>query len=76
MAATWPHLMTELSMADLPQILLAQDDMDRLLRLVEMPGDRSERFASERREATLAAATQRYRIVKVPFQPEAAGETG
>lgn len=76
MAVSWPHLMTELLMADLPQIFLTQDDLDRLLRFVEMPGDRSERLASERREVTLVAATQRYRIVNVPFQPEAAGETG
>ncbi len=131
-------------MADLPQIYLPQEDLDRLLKLVEMPG-RSEMLerelvranvvprekipadvvtmnsrvvfenetTGERREVTLVypgnsdidagkisvlvpvgtallglrvgqsidwelpgGDKQRYRIVKVPFQPEAAGETG
>ncbi len=131
-------------MADLPQIYLTQEDLDRLLKLVEMPG-RSEMLerelvranvvprekipadvvtmnsrvvfenetTGERREVTLVypgnsdidagkisvlvpvgtallglrvgqsidwelpgGDKQRYRIVKVPFQPEAAGETG
>ncbi len=131
-------------MADLPQIYLTQEYLDRLLKLVEMPG-RSEMLerelvranvvprekipadvvtmnsrvvfenetTGERREVTLVypgnsdidagkisvlvpvgtallglrvgqsidwelpgGDKQRYRIVKVPFQPEAAGETG
>jgi regulator of nucleoside diphosphate kinase len=132
-------------MADLPQICLTQEDLDRLLKLVEVPGNRSEMLerelvrakvvprenipadvvtmnsrvvfenetTGERREVTLVypgnadidagrisvlvpvgtallglrvgqsidwelpgGEKQRYRIVKVPLQPEAAGETG
>jgi len=138
--------MTEHAMADLPQLYLTQEDVDRLLRLVEaQPGKALEKLESElvratvvprkeipgdvvtmnsrvvfenettgeRREVTLVypgnadidagrisvlvpigtallglrvgqtidwelpgGAKQRYRIVDVPFQPEAAGETG
>ncbi len=132
-------------MANLPQIYLTQEDLDRLLKLVELPGNRREMLerelvranvvprekipadvvtmnsrvvfenetTGERREVTLVypgnsdidagkisvlvpvgtallglrvgqsiewelpgGEKQRYRIVKVPFQPEAAGETG
>lgn len=132
-------------MAELPQIYLTQEDLDRLLKLVEVPGNRREMLerelvranvvprdsipadvvtmnsrvvfenetTGERREVTLVypgnsdidagkisvlvpvgtallglrvgqsidwelpgGEKQRYRIVKVPFQPEAAGETG
>ncbi|MGB5104048.1 MAG: nucleoside diphosphate kinase regulator [Steroidobacteraceae bacterium] len=133
-------------MADLPQLYLTQDDVDRLLRLVEtqpgkglekleselvranvvpreeMPGDVvtmnsrvvfENETTGERREVTLVypgnadigagrisvlvpigtallglrvgqsidwelpgGEKQRYRIVDVPFQPEAAGEAG
>lgn len=133
-------------MADLPQIYLTQDDVDRLLKLVEsQPGKRFEKLESElvrakvvpregipedvvtmnsrvifenettgeRREVTLVypgnadidagkisvlvpvgtallglrkgqsidwelpgGESQRYRIVEVPFQPEAAREPG
>lgn len=132
-------------MADLPQIYLTQNDMDRLLKLVEEPGKRFEKLESElvranvvpreripenvvtmnsrvifenettreRREVTLVypgnadidagrisilvpvgtallglrvgqcidwelpgGESQRYRIVEVPFQPEAAGVPG
>jgi regulator of nucleoside diphosphate kinase len=133
-------------MADLPQIYLTQNDLDRLLKLVEaQPGKRFEKLESElvranvvprekipedvvtmnsrvifenettreRREITLVypgsadidagrisvlvpigtallglrvgqsidwelpgGEKQRYRIVEVPFQPEAAGEPG
>ncbi len=133
-------------MADLPQIYLTQNDVDRLLKLVEsQPGKRFEKLESElvrakvvprekipadvvtmnsrvifeneltreRREVTLvypsganidagqisilvpvgtallglrvgqsidwelpSGEKQRYRIVDVPFQPEAAGEPG
>jgi regulator of nucleoside diphosphate kinase len=133
-------------MAKLPQIYLTQNDMDRLLKLVEaQPGKDSEKLENElvranvvprdeipndvvtmnskvifenettheRREITLVypasadidagrisvlapigtallglrvgqsidwelpgGVTQRYRIVEVPFQPEAAGERG
>ena len=133
-------------MADLPQIYLTQDDMDRLLKLVEArPGQRYDKLENElvranvvpreeipgdvvtmnsrvifenettreQREITLVSpesadidqgrisvlvpigtallglrigqsidwelpggAKQRYRIVGVPFQPEAAGEPG
>lgn len=132
-------------MADLPQIYLTQEDLDRLLKLVEVPGNRWEMLerelvratvvprenipadvvtmnsrvvfenetTGERREVTLVypgnsdidagkisvlvpvgtallglrvgqsidwelpgGEKQRFRIVKVPFQPEAAGEPG
>lgn len=132
-------------MANLPQIYLTQEDLDRLLKLVELPGSRREMLerelvranvvprekipadvvtmnsrvvfenetTGERREVTLVypgnsdidagkisvlvpvgtallglrigqsiewelpgGEKQRYRIVNVPFQPEAAGETG
>jgi regulator of nucleoside diphosphate kinase len=133
-------------MADLPQIYLTQNDLDRLLALVDaQPGERLEKLENElvratvvpreeipadvvtmnsrvifenettreRREITLVypekadidtsrisvlvpigtallglrvgqsidwelpdGVRQRYRIVEVPFQPEAAGETG
>lgn len=132
-------------MANLPQIYLTQEDLDRLLKLVELPGNRREMLerelvranvvprekipadvvtmnsrvvfenetTGERREVTLVypgnsdidagkisvlvpvgtallglrigqsiewelpgGEKQRYRIVNVPFQPEAAGETG
>ena len=133
-------------MADLPQIYLTQNDLDRLLKLIETrPGKRFEKLESElvratvvprdkmpkdvvtmnsrvifenettreRREITLVypgnadidagrisvlvpvgtallglrvgqsidwelpdGETQRYRIVEVPFQPEASGEPG
>lgn len=132
-------------MAELPQIYLTHEDLDRLLKLVEAPGNRREMLerelvranvvpreniptdvvtmnsqivfenetTGERREVTLVypgnadidagkisvlvpvgtallglrvgqsidwelpgGEKQRYRIVKVPFQPEAAGETG
>lgn len=132
-------------MADLPQIYLTQEDLDRLLKLVELPGNRWEMLerelvratvvprenipadvvtmnsrvvfenetTGERREVTLVypgnsdidagkisvlvpvgtallglrvgqsidwelpgGEKQRFRIVKVPFQPEAAGEPG
>lgn len=136
---------TEHPMADLPQIFLTQNDMDRLLKLVEEPGKRHEKLESElvraivvpreqipgdivtmnsrvifenettreRREVTLVypgnadidagkisilvpvgtallglrvgqsidwelpgGETRRYRIVEIPFQPEAAGVPG
>lgn len=132
-------------MATLPQIYLTQEDLDRLTKLVEVPGNRREMLerelvranvvprekipadvvtmnsrvvfenetTGERREVTLVypgnsdidagkisvlvpvgtallglrvgqsidwelpgGEKQRYRIVKVPFQPEAAGEAG
>ncbi len=132
-------------MADLPQIYVTQEDLDRLLKLVEVPGNRREMLerelvranvvprenipanvvtmnsrvvfenetTGERREVTLVYPSnsdidagrisvlvpvgtallglrvgqsidwelpggekQRFRIVKVPFQPEAAGEPG
>jgi regulator of nucleoside diphosphate kinase len=138
--------MTEHPVADLPQIYLTQNDLDRLLKLIETrPGKRFEKLESElvratvvprdkmpkdvvtmnsrvifenettreRREITLVypgnadidagrisvlvpvgtallglrvgqsidwelpdGETQRYRIVEVPFQPEASGEPG
>ena len=141
-----PDRITEHSMADLPQIYLTQNDMDRLLRLVEaQPGKHFEKLENElvranvvprekvpadvvtmnsrvifenettheRREITLVypesanidtgrisvlvpigtallglrvgqsidwelpgGEKQRYRIVGVPYQPEAAGEPG
>jgi regulator of nucleoside diphosphate kinase len=139
-------MITEIAMAELPQIYLTQPDLDRLMKLVEThPGQRlaelerelvranvvpreeipedvvtmnsrvifENETTGERREVTLVfpanadieagrisvlvpvgtallglragqsidwelpgGGKQRYRIVKVPFQPEAAGERG
>jgi transcription elongation GreA/GreB family factor len=96
--------MTELTMDNLPQFYLTQDDADRLLKLVEsQPGKRYEKLEGELVRAMVVPREKipedvvtmnsrlglpvgqsidwelpggekhRYRIVKVPFQLEAAG---
>ncbi len=71
-------------MADLPQIYLTHNNMDRLLKLVEaQPGKGFEKLEGELVRANVlptipqdVVTKQSYRIVGVPFQPEAAGAPG